>query len=193
MREALLRFARRAPEPPTEKQATLDQDLGAHCGGCHGSGPRAFPRDGALPRELLQKMLRQVAFGDMPRAPAEMDAAARRVMVREIIAALWDDEGSRREAARYFDGGMRGMRVHRGTAILGLVEQRAGGHDEEATSWTFSDADRHDAAELGPSFAATFALAALRACKAAGVRGGALEACVTRALDVEAAVKAAPR
>jgi hypothetical protein len=193
MREALLRFARQAPEAPPAPQATLRAELDAHCDGCHASGPHAFPRDAAPPRDLLQKMLRQVAFGDMPRAPAEMDAAARRAMVRELVAALWDDEGSRREAARYFDGGLRGMRVHRASAILGMVEQRAGGHDEEAASWTFSDADRHDAVELRPSFAATFALAALRACKASGAGGRALEACVTRALDVDAAVKTPPR
>ncbi len=118
-----------------------------------------------------------------------MSAAERQAMVESLIAARWEDEASRREAARYFDGGMRGLRAHRGSAILGLVESRAHGHDEEASSWTFSDADRHDAVEARPSFVTTFALAALQTCKAAGWKGRALDACLARALDVDAALK----
>jgi hypothetical protein len=135
-------------------------------------------------------MLRQVAFGEMPRPPVELDPRAREMLVRALIAAIWADEPSRSEAARYFAGGMRGLRAHRGSAILGMIEARAGGHDGEASSFTFSDADRHDAVEARPSFVTTFALAALRTCRAAGHEGKALEACLARALDVEAALKA---
>jgi mono/diheme cytochrome c family protein len=193
MREALLRFARGGgnASAPAAIPATLQAQVEAHCGACHGggTGPASFPADGSFSRELLQKMLRQVAFGDMPKPPAEMDAAERRALTRALIAALWADEASREAAHRYFDGAARGLPAHRGSAILGLVESRAGAHDEEASSWTFSDADRHDAVEMRPSFVITFALAALRTCQAAGHRGRALDACVERALDVEAAVK----
>jgi len=191
MREALLRFARHAPEAPAAAAPSLRARVEAHCQTCHQGGPKAFPREGAWSRELLQKMLRLVAFGDMPKPPEEIGDAERRALVRALVAALWDDEASQREAARYFEGGMRGMRAHRGSAILGLVERRAPGHDAEAASWTFSDADRHDAVEARPSFMATFALIALRTCKAAGHTGRALDACVARALDVEAALKGA--
>jgi hypothetical protein len=191
MREALLRFARRAPQAAAAPAAaSLRALVGAHCQTCHEGGPRAFPKEGAWSRELLQKMLRLVAFGDMPKAPEEIGEAERRGLVRALVAALWDDDAARREAARYFEGGMRGLRAHRGSAILGLIERRAPGRDGDAASWTFSDADRHDAVEARPSFMATFALAALRTCKAAGHTGRALDACLARALDVEAALKA---
>jgi hypothetical protein len=192
MREALIRFARAslaAPRPGAEASAPLRAQLDAHCQACHGDGPHAFPREGTPPRDLLTKMLRQVAFGQMPRAPAEIDPGARQALVRALIAEIWADEPSRREAARYFAGGMRGLRAHRGSAILGLIEARAGGHDGDASSFTFSDADRHDAVEARPSFVTTFALAALRTCRAQGYKGKALDACLARALDVEAALK----
>ncbi len=191
MREALLRFARRAGEaaPPAAPGATLQVQVEAHCQACHGEGPAAFPGDGAYSPALLGRMLRQVAFGEMPRAPAELTPGERREMVSALIAARWADEASRGEARRYFAGGMRGLPAHRGSALLGLVESRASALDEEASSWTFSDADRHDAVEMRPSFVITYALAALRSCRAAGHRGHALEACVERVLDVEAAAK----
>jgi hypothetical protein len=118
-----------------------------------------------------------------------MGATERRALVEALVASAWQDEPSRREARRYFGGELRGLPVHRGTALVGLVERRAGGHDEEAASWTWSDADRHDALDARPSFVVTFAMTALRTCKAAGHKGGALRACLQRALDVEAAVK----
>jgi hypothetical protein len=195
MREALLRFARRpgaAGVPEPSATPPLRAQLDSHCQSCHDDGAHAFPRDATPPRDLLAKMLRQVAFGDMPRPPAELDPAARRALVRKLIATIWEDDASRREATRYFDGGLRGLRAHRGSAILGMIEARAGGHDGDASSWTFSDADRHDAVEARPSFVTTFALAALRTCQSAGHRGPALDACLLRALDVDAALKAPP-
>lgn len=196
MREALLRFARSKGErrsPGPSPAPFLRAQLDAHCQACHEDGAHAFPRSTLPSRDLLAKMLRQVAFGDMPKAPAELGAAQRRDLVRALIAALWEDDASRREATRYFDGGRRGLRAHRGSAILGMIEARAAGHDGDASSWIFSDADRHDAVEARPSFITTFALAALRTCQAAGHRGKALDACLERALDVEAALKGPPR
>ena len=191
MREALLRFARHGTEVgvPAAPETSLPAQVEAHCHGCHAAGRTRLPADGAFSRKILQKMLRQVAFGDMPRPPVDMDPEARRSMVQAMIAALWHDDASREAAHRYFDGAARGLPAHRGSAVLGLVESRAGGHDEEASEWTFSDADRHDAVEMRPSFVITFALAALRTCQAAGHRGQALDRCVSRALDVEAAAK----
>jgi hypothetical protein len=194
MREALLRVARSGPPAPTPPAAPpLREALEAHCRACHDSGAHAFPRERAPSRALLHDMLRRVAFGDMPPPPAEIDPEARRALVRALIAALWDDPASRREAAGYFEGSLRGLRVHRGSAILGLIGERARARDAEASSWTFSDADRHDAVTARPSFVLTFALAALRTCRAAGHTGRALDACLARALDVGAALKGPPR
>ncbi len=189
MREALLRFARGGEHGAAAPAASLQVQVETHCRSCHEDGRTKMPADGAFSRELLQKMLREVAFGDMPRPPAELGAGDRRAMVGAMIGALWADVASREAAHRYFDGAARGLPAHRGSALLGLVESRAGGHDEEAAGWTFSDADRHDTVTMRPSFLITFSLAALRTCQAAGHRGPALDACVERALSVEAAAK----
>ena len=153
MREALLRFARRAPAgglaPPPAP--ALRAQLDAHCQACHDDGAHAFPRGGALPRDLLAKMLRQVAFGDMPRAPGEIDAAERHALVRGLIEALWADDGARREASRYFAGGMRGLRAHRGSAILGMIEDRASAYMRRPRGATTSRSVVVDLQRRGPA------------------------------------------
>ena len=65
-----------------------------------------------------------------------------------------------------------------------------GARDEEAAAWTFSDENRHDTVQYSPSFVLGYALAALRTCRAKGLEGAALDACVNGALDVAASLKA---
>ncbi len=205
--EALLRYARRATRAthatsvawPVASEGEVDAAgrivpsgplralLEKHCGGCHRDGDRAFLRDPSFDRSRVLDMLEAVAFRAMPKDG--MRAVDRDRMVRALVAALWKDEPSRREAARYFAGGMRGLPVERESAMLHLVEKRAGARDEEVASWSLLESDRHDAARLSTPVALSLALAALRECKAAGRTGAELDSCVVYAAQIEAQTK----
>ena len=96
MREALVRRAEdvlggMSSREPEVNPMSLGAEVAHHCGSCHGDGPHAFPREGFSPG-LLRKMLLAVAFGDMPRAPAELTTVERRVLVASLVRALWGDE-----------------------------------------------------------------------------------------------------
>jgi hypothetical protein len=141
---------------------------------------------GSLDRATELAMLEQVAFGAMPKGG--MRASERRSLVRALVAAIWPDEASRRDAERWY-GGMRALPAEREDATLRLIEQRAGARDDDTATWSIHDGDRHDVAELGTTAALSIGLAALRDCKAGGKSGAELDACVARAADLVAQAK----
>jgi hypothetical protein len=169
--------------------ATLRRRLEASCKRCHGEDEHGFLSGEPVRRAVVEKMLVEVAWRGMPRAPAAMDAAERRAVVRGLVRALWSDAPTREEALRYFETGLATLPVHRGSALARMVERRAGARDEEAAAWTFSDEARHGETTYSPGFAVTFAYVALRMCKAAGHEGAELEECMQRAAGGDVAVK----
>jgi hypothetical protein len=100
-------------------------------------------------------------------------------MIRELVDAAFREPRTRAEALAYFESAAS-LPVHRGTALLRRIADEAGARDEDAMRWSFSDAARHDTTRYEPSFAITFAYAALRMCRAAGHDGDALDECLER-------------
>lgn len=153
-----------------------------HCGDCHGEGaPARDLRPAALPRATLAQMLTNVAFEVMPK-DGPLAPEARLAVVTELIASLWSGERERIEASHYFGDRMRALPIHRGPQVVELVRRRAGGEGRGQIR-LMETTVRQDQAQLTPGFAAVIGLEALRACKAAGHEGAALERCLEAATE----------
>jgi hypothetical protein len=220
MREALMAYARRAA--PLERAAPRDASrtladgrvvpgprlsrlLREQCVGCHASGGEGPLFTEALSPDVGRAMLVAVAFGAMPKGRA-MDPDDRRRMIRDLVDALFSDPRTRAEALAYFDGATFTLPVHRATALLRRVADRAdvlvarrhspdggsGARDEDTMALAFSDEARHDTTRFTPAFALSFAYAALRLCKAAGHEEDALDDCLERAAGGDAAMRGGP-
>jgi cytochrome c553 len=201
MRVALLRFAGRwrqglprAPALPGGEGLTpaggevrLERGLRARldeaCGACHGSadGEGRLELSGdRLPRETIERMLHQVAFGLMPKTTERLDEQVRLEMVGGLVAALFPDEGSRATAMRYFGTRMRALPVLPTQVLLRQVRARSGA--AEPATWTLHENGLSpELMQYTPGVAAVVALEALRGCKAAGHQGEALARCVEEA------------
>jgi hypothetical protein len=202
MRAALVAYARRASSAAHAEgrdardggghaRQELARELDLRCRGCHAHGERSFLASGALTPDSLRAMLVAVAFGSMPKG-GDLDPDERRRLVRGLAEALYADPRTRAEALAYFDGAASTMPVHRGSALLRRVADRAGARDPAVMGWTFSDEARHDTTAYTPSFAVSLSYAALRMCKAAGHAGADLDECMERAAGGDVAVRSGP-
>lgn len=171
---------------------SLRGELERSCADCHADGPRAFTAKPALDRPLLARMLRAVAFADMPRPPAVLPPARRRALVRELIAMLYPDERSRSAAQRVFESSTRWRAPIPEAARLAAVHAHAGVPEAARPGLDFAyDETRHpvqvrgpSGAPLSPMIALDLAAAGLAACAQVGDpdRG----ACLDRALRMDA-------
>jgi hypothetical protein len=164
------------PEAEVAVGGALEASLQAECLSCHDEPePGDFAKD-ALPRGTVARMLAMVAFGRMPK-DGTLDDRTRDRMVDELIQRLWTGSAERGEARAFYLGKMRPRPVHDIGTAMRLVEQRAGARSGLAFR-TIETSIRGDQALYTPGFVALTALQALRACKAGGARGEALERCV---------------
>jgi len=212
-RVALLRAAarwRRAPRPPVARpwpspvttpdprgdialSPGLRAELERSCTECHADGPNAFPQRPALARPLVERMLRAVAFEQMPRDPATLPADRRRAMVRELIAALYRDPPARAAAYEMFDATTRWRSPLPAAARLAAVHAHAG---LPAAAWPAQDLAYYGAGRasplaspagpLSPTIAIDLATAALADCARLGEADRA--ACLDRALPIDTLV-----
>ncbi len=206
MREALLAYARRGaaatgpveaegevspalPDGGIEPGPELASLLAGECAGCHSSGLHGFLAQPTIAQDEARAMLVAVAFKSMPRSGV-MAPIARRRMVRDLAATLLPDPRARSLALTYFEGAAFTLPVHRGSALLRAIAERTGSREDEVASWALSDEGRHDTTGFTPSFAISFARAALVLCKAAGHTGAELDDCMMDAAGGDRAVKA---
>lgn len=170
----------------------LRAELARACGDCHADGPRAFTEKPALARAWLTRMLREVAFGDMPRSPAVLPVDRRRTLVRALIAALYPDEPSRNAARRVFDDTTRWRAPVSESARLAAVHAHAGVPEaaRPALDRSYYAVPRAAPQSSGTAMTATIAVdlgaAAIADCTRPGVADR--DTCMDRALRLEAIV-----
>lgn len=181
-----------APGDEVRLSVDLREMVKEHCVECHITEKfvdpsetfgRAFDlRSETLPRALVLRMADQVAFGRMPKAPAHLSNADRGRFVRALIDNLFADPAARRDARTYYLGKMEGLPVHQVDAAIDAIESAADGVG--GIDWGLLERGIYmEQSTYSPGYAATTALQALRACKRAGAKGDALEACVDRATE----------
>jgi hypothetical protein len=159
------------------------------CGECHATGARAFTERPALERSLVTRMLRSVAFSEMPRAPQALPVDRRRAIVRGLIAALYPDEPSRIAARRIFEDATRWRAPVSEPARLAAVHAHAGVPEaaQFALDRAYYGVSRGTSAASGSMTAAIaidLAAAAIADCARPGVADR--DACMDRALHLEA-------
>jgi hypothetical protein len=181
-------------EPPGDIAVppTLRAQLGHACSECHADGPNAFTGQPVLARPRLERMLRAVAFEQMPRDAAALPAEPRRAMVRALIAALYRDPPTLDAALDMFDATPRRRAPLPEPARLAAVHARAG---LPATAWPAQDLaftrgrpqiPSPAESPLSPTIALDLATAALADCTR--LREADRAACLDRALPLDAIV-----
>lgn len=171
--------------------AELRAELVKTCGDCHADGPRAFTGRTALDRPLLERMLRAVAFEDMPRDPVAMAPGRRRAVVHDLIAMLYADPAAREAAREAYEAPIHWRAPVSEAARLAAVHAHAGVPIDD---WGKLDAAYRGAARgvppriadrspLSPAMAVDLATAALADCERLG--GEARGACLDRALRID--------
>lgn len=170
----------------------LHGELEGSCADCHDDGPRAFTGRRALDRPLLERMLRAVAFDEMPRKPGVLAPDRRRAIVRELIAMLYPDEAAREAAHQVFEAPTRWRSPLPEAARLAAVHTHAGVPE---AAWPALDgafygtdppaqARSRGGVPLHPMMAIDLAAAALADCARLGATDRA--ACMDRALQLDA-------
>jgi hypothetical protein len=170
---------------------SLRAELERSCAECHADGPRAFTAKRALDRPLLARMLRAVAFDEMPRKPAVLPHDRRRAIVHELIATLYPDEPSRDIARRIFEDSTRWRSPLSEPARLAAVHAHSGVPKAEwaALSYAFygishpSQVKRPAGYPLSPAMAIDLATAALADCTRLGEVDRS--ACLDRAMPMD--------
>ena len=133
-------------------RALLDQ----HCVECHDERdvePVTDFQPGALPTELIQEMLHQVAWGTMPKRATGLAPTDRSELIDVLVRRLWGREPEQVAAAWYFRD-HAALPVHRSVGKPSIGSPRA------------------NLLQLTPDFVLTIAHNALRVCR----RGDELDA-----------------
>ena len=177
--------------------AELRSDINRFCVACHDhDGPELDPtnasvggaynfRPDKLPRALMVRMADQIAFGNMPQAPITMSGQEREGLARRIIAALWDDQDARDEAASYYVGKLRSLPAHQIDTVFDLIASATGGLSTSAGWGLLERAIYSEDFTYTPNYAATTALQALEGCVEAGHVDDELEACLERGTSLD--------
>jgi mono/diheme cytochrome c family protein len=217
MREALRRYVQRklagsvaptapAAEPtflaarPTNTAATPDAMIAVmpqvrallerHCLDCHDdadSDPNRNLDMPSLSRERMMLMLGYVGDRRMPKTTAGLSPAERKQLLEALVSNVWQADGDRLAAFRFYDEGLISSTVQLPDAALSLVYQRSGAVPKTPTSPMIEVTLPAKEVQYTPGFAAQMAFEALRACKAAHAED--LAACVERATDIENMVR----
>jgi hypothetical protein len=170
--------------------AGLRSLLETACLSCHDRDGQPPALDGRwLPRPVLEKVVAQVAWEEMPRGRA-LDADARAALIRSAIQLLWgDDAGALAAASSSFDGGNHALPIQRPEAVMHLIDLRGGraaAPIRPGPGVTFGGTRRD--LELTPGVAVQIARRALDVCKERGGAAAALPACLERAMRLETIV-----
>jgi hypothetical protein len=210
MRTALLRYSERwLAGPDTAPQAQVPQlqvatgetiavpqalrdSLDVNCTYCHDADhPQLDLTRGELSRKAVEQMLQEVAFTRMPRTPGELSPAERREMVRLLVELRWSQPEQRHTAMEYFATWMRALPVQEVRPVTDAIYRSAGASpDRTLSKWALTEEEtREDLVQLTPGFATMVGLEALRACKAAGNQGEALDRCLERATAIQDIVR----
>jgi hypothetical protein len=192
---ALLRYAQRpaavasaklAPEPRAPNQNRVGQALHARlgklCGDCHHDGAD-LPNLESFepPRELVLRSLDMVASEFMPKSQA-IPLKDRLELIRMLIAQLWQDEKQRADAYETIAGQLEQPHVYRWPTLHHAIDQTAG--VPLTPAWgALENAIHGEQSSLTPNIGVMSTVEAIRACKQAGNKDAALEACVARATD----------
>jgi cytochrome c553 len=210
MRTALLRYSDRwlagtgkasRPQAPQLQAAAgetiavppaLRDSLDGSCTYCHDADhPQLNLTRGELPRTAVEQMLQQVAFSRMPPAPDELSPSERRELVRMLVELRWSQPEQRETAMEYFATWMRALPVQEVRPVTDAIYRSAGASPSGTRSkWALTEEEtREDLVQLTPGFATMVGLEALRACKAAGHQGEALDQCLERATSIKDVVR----
>jgi hypothetical protein len=125
-------------------------------------------------------MLDQVAFGAMPKTTSRLDEPERLAFVQQLSAHVFNNEDDRKTAESYFANGMRGFPVHRYRSARLSVAERTD-HGRSASAPVAIESSLSQAAmSYSPSVGLSSAMVSVSACRAAGLHGDELYACVER-------------
>ena len=138
---------------------------------------------GNLPKPVAQDMLVKVAFGIMPKAPAELGAAARTEIVHGLIEHIWSDPKERKRALDFYLYRMRAIGTTDLASALSAVHNNIG--SDSGLDWRFNTLEpvvSSDQLQYTPGLAATIGIDALGACKKLGKSGESLASCLKQAV-----------
>lgn len=198
MHKGTLKTAALATGDSLQVTPKLAKLVDQHCLSCHDEGAGRFDQQ-ALPRELLTRMLSNVAFGVMPEdEPGGLPMDERQQFANEIITSLFKDEADQALAQSYYDHWMRALPVHASQTATATIFARAKNSSTDDVPaplrwrWpnsAFYDAQSPEVFQLTPAFATSLGLDALKACKSAHKQGAELDACLDRATDPSVVVR----
>lgn len=154
------------------------------CAHCHDGEDAEDLSGGSLPRETLERMLEQVAMGEMPRTPQGLEPDERRAFVDAITGQLWTDPSDLAIARAFFEHRMEPYPVHDLRPALAAVAARAGTDDRPYLRSTEASSAKPQQL-FSPTFAVSTAVVALEACREAKVDEAGLADCVARATAPE--------
>jgi hypothetical protein len=192
------RHAERGADTAVEISSELRTEINRYCVACHDEGGPEFSpnnesiggafnfRGDELPRALVVRMADQLAYGNMPQEPISLSREQRTELVSRLIAALWEDDDAREEAAAYYLGQVRALPAHQIDNVFDLISAETGSSSTSAGWGLLERAINSDEFTYTPNYAATTALHALEGCVDAGRAGGEeLEACLEAAISID--------
>lgn len=165
----------------------LRESLDMYCSECHDTERYANLDGHALGRDLLLHGLEQVAFSVMPKTAEGMPDDARAELVDLLIGTLWRKPAERAEARSFYQGALSALPVHRYYASMKVIASRAGSKRPKSIA-AVEPAVPQTTSRYSPGFAATSAVAAIKACRLAKAKGAEFERCVSYASDPSALI-----
>ncbi len=161
-------------------RSSLKQLLDDHCLDCHDTNQSAERNFNVarVPRSTLLAMLDAVAFGAMPKSPAQMDDRTRRRFIEELTQALWPEDGARESIVRYFASGLRASPVYDIEPVFRRIRAITGRASKDDDWYLAESGLRGSMMRYAPGFTAFVGLEALRSCKGASRTGRDLEQCI---------------
>ena len=122
----------------------------------------------------------------MPKNAEGMPLNERAQLVDQLIGALWREKSARDEAREYYQGGMLAFPVHRYFASMKVVAKRVRARKRPPSVAAIEPSVPQTSNRYSPGFAASSAIAAVKACRVAGASDAELARCIEHASDPEA-------
>lgn len=172
-----------APRDHIAVTGALKKQLGDHCVFCHdheaGRPNLAAPQ---LTRPMVVDMLEAVAFGSMPKGHP-LAEPERTQFLSAFINAIWS--GADADAAHhYFVDRMRAIPSYRPEIMFELIHDMA--HSTVPPRWRMMEnAIRGDLLQLTPGMITVTGLEAISACHGQGRSRAEIDACISKALELE--------
>jgi hypothetical protein len=168
--------------------SSLRRRIDNNCMECHDKGDDFDFNGAALPRELVEHMLEQVAFGVMPKTAEGLSGPEREALINDLAGVLFVDEAERKTALAWFTSAFRPHPVHRFRSFLDTVAQRAGASRSSLALRGVETAVDQANMVFSPTMAVAAGVAALKECRARHKDPRDVEVCVNAASAPEAVV-----